>query len=148
MKKRLLLTASLLSVLFIFMQSCMSGSNSAEESGRMLALLLGFFERMQLPFGLTEYILRKLAHFTEFGVFGFFTAWTVSEYSEQFRKNVFTLLFILLAIPTLDETLQYFSPERSPLVTDVLIDFSGGLCGAALIISILHFVISRKKQAK
>jgi VanZ family protein len=60
------------------------------------------------------------------------------------------MLFVLLAVPVIDETLQYFSPGRSPQVRDVLIDFSGcitGLIFTALVFAIIKFVKAKKSKA-
>ncbi len=145
MRKKLLLTASLLILIFIFSQSCMSGDDSSAESGRMLMLILQITNKLPLPFEITEYMIRKLAHFTEFGVFGFFTSWTMYEYTNQIKTQIFKLLFILLSVPVIDETLQYFSPERTPQVKDILIDFSGSICGSMLIILII-FILAKKNK--
>lgn len=65
-------------------------------------------------------------------------------------KNLFFILFFLLAVPVCDETLQYLSPGRSPEVKDVLLDFSGALCGFLLVFLIdrLCFHFNSKKRGK
>ncbi|MBQ2212362.1 MAG: VanZ family protein [Ruminococcus sp.] len=66
---------------------------------------------------------------------------------DAFKKNIFCILFFLLAVPVTDETIQYFSEGRTPLVRDVLLDFSGGLFGL-LICFLFVCIISAIKKRK
>lgn len=100
----------------IWGHSVMSADLSRQESGGILALLIGWF-----PF-LTDHIIRKAAHFAEFAVLGglLFGA------ADGKRSPAFPPLIGLLAAMT-DETIQLFSEGRSGQISDVWLDFSGFL---------------------
>lgn len=93
--------------------------------------------------------VRKAAHFSEFGLLGFLSACLLLVISAVFRKlklwltltapAVFTLLYAIS-----DEVHQIFS-NRGPRVTDVLIDFSGAVCGILLVHGIAYLIARKKK---
>ena len=94
--------------------------------------------------------IRKAAHFSEFGLLGFLSACLFLVISAVFRKlklwltltapAVFTLLYAIS-----DEVHQIFS-DRGPRVTDVLIDFSGAVCGILLIHGLVWLVAHGKRE--
>ena len=137
---------TLLITAVIFIHSLMSASESAEESSSVLVIFDSVLQFLHLPNLLNGNSIRKLAHFTEFSVFGFFLSWTVHAYRDKFRGSIFMILFFLLAVPVTDETLQYFSIGRSAEVKDVLIDFSGALTGFLILAALC--AIAAKKQKK
>lgn len=76
--------------------------------------------------------IRKLAHFTEYGILAFFAFWA---FSALFRKSWFLASFSLVAlIATIDETNQSFNAARTGSVYDVLLDCFGG----ATILTIIY----------
>ena len=90
----------------------------------------------------TEHLVRKLAHFCEFFVYGIelqlFFALSKS------RKNAFLLaLSHGLFTALVDETIQIFS-GRGPMIQDVWLDFSGMAVGALITIA----VTTMKKDKK
>ena len=126
MKKRrfrvwLLLTCAWLIV--IFGHSSMPAATSNAES-------LGFLAVLQRAFpSLTNHLLRKIGHFTEFAILGVFVTGTFRN-----AKN-FTLykpLGLCLFTAVCDETLQLFIAGRSGNVRDIWIDFAGAACGTLL----------------
>ncbi|MDD6611877.1 MAG: VanZ family protein [Clostridiales bacterium] len=119
---------------FIFGHSTADQAASSAESMQLLSLLSGLFQ------GLTEHILRKLAHFCEFAALGFFTAHLSRVCRKLSVHTVFhSLLFGLLCALT-DESIQLLN-DRSAQVTDVWIDFSGVCCG--VLFFLLPVVIHR-----
>ena len=148
MKKRILLIITIALTALIFIHSSMNASSSSEESGFVLI----FFERLAELIGkpglFTDHIVRKLAHFTEYFVLGFFLSWTVREYAGQFKGRIFQILFFLLSIPVFDETIQYFPAGRSAEVKDVLLDFSGAVTGFLFLAAVFAIVTKAKKRSK
>lgn len=140
---------TILIVMFIFINSAMSADDSSTESGFILTLAESIASFLHMPDVLTETIIRKLAHFTEFAALGLFLSLTVREFCGTFKGQIFKILFFLLAVPVTDETIQYFPTGRSAEVRDVLIDFSGAATGliAALVICIIIERRKAKKQA-
>lgn len=135
---------------FIWIHSLASADESAEESTNVLNFLNALLSKLRFDAELTDFIVRKLAHFLEFTAFGALMSAIYISYTNKLAKNIPTMLFILLAVPVVDETLQYFSPGRSPQVNDVLLDFSGcitGLIFTGLVFTIIKF-FSKKKNRK
>lgn len=123
--------------LFIWSQSLLPGQVSAQESGfftRLLASLLGW-ETVPAWF---HPLVRKAAHFTEFGVLG-------ALWSGYGRRRGLPLSWLYgVAVAAADECLQFISPDRAPMVRDVAIDTAGYLCGWALVALAAH--LWRKKE--
>lgn len=132
---------------FIWIHSFASAEQSAQESADVLSFLNLILAKLQLNSELTDFIVRKLAHFLEFTAFGALVSATYISYTNKLIKNIPNMLFILLAVPVVDETIQYFSPGRSPQVNDVLLDFSGCITGViftALVFMIIKAIRNRK----
>lgn len=101
----------------IWGHSMMPADLSKQESGGLLSLLIGYF-----PW-LTDHIIRKAAHFTEYAILGalLFGAAKGGRRSSSFPP----LVGILAALA--DETIQIYSEGRSGQVSDVWLDFAGFL---------------------
>lgn len=127
-------------LLFIFGHSMVPAQISSEESGTLLVLLLDLADGLGIDAGwLTEHILRKMAHFTEYGVYGVLL-WINSKNGRRERRysragwqeKVFPLALAVIGAPFLDETIQLFTPGRSGRVEDVWLDMAGCLTGLLL----------------
>ena len=123
-RRRLFPALTILWLLFIWGHSLLPASVSAEESGRWLVLL----QRI-LPW-LTDHIVRKAAHFTEFAVLGGLVLASLPR--RGFPAGSERLLAGLLAA-MIDESIQLFSPGRSGQITDVWLDLAGFLLGYGLL---------------
>ena len=121
----------------IWYQSLLSADDSSAESGRIVGWLMGVMGWEQAPAWLT-YVVRKAAHLTEFAVLGSLWCGTACAYDRR-------LLWLWgLATGAVDECLQLFAPGRAPMVTDVLLDTFGYLCGVGLVWFAAY--LCRKKQ--
>ena len=107
----------------IFGHSAMPASVSDQESLGILGFLQNIFPN------LTNHVLRKIGHFTEFAVSGLFFTGTF-WYHGRFRLSKPLLAAFLTGFA--DETLQLFIPGRSGQITDVWLDFSGAVVGVLL----------------
>ncbi|MGN0203962.1 MAG: VanZ family protein [Coprococcus sp.] len=113
-------------ILFIFHNSMENSELSSSRSLGLLAVLERYLGESSF---LTEHLLRKLAHFTEFAAEGVLLLLMLRGYTDRVTRYMgWPLLGGLLTALT-DETLQLFSDGRSSQVTDVWIDFSGVLAG-------------------
>ena len=124
-------------VAFIWSRSLMSGDASAEDSSRVAQWLMGLFGWETQPEWLI-YAIRKTAHLAEFAVLG--VLWGVWG-----RVCARRLWPWGLAVGAVDECLQFFAPGRAPMVTDVVIDTAGYLCGVAVIL-LVTFLWRKKKK--
>lgn len=100
---------------FIFANSMQNAEASSNLSMGLLRIL-SFLH-------ISEFALRKTAHFTEFSLEGFFLKGTFKK-----KTAVFPLFWGLAAALT-DETIQIFSLGRASKVSDVWIDFGGIIFG-------------------
>lgn len=128
MRKRILLVLIALLLCFIWGNSLMSG----EVSGAISSGLLGWIIRT-FPFmnWLPEYLLRKLGHFSEFGLLGFLLCW---YFLQPEKARIAMPLFLSMLAANIDETIQVVVPNRGPSVVDVWIDTAGACTGMAVLL--------------
>jgi VanZ family protein len=93
--------------------------------------------------GFTEFLIRKLTHFSVFLLLSFFTTRLASLYVKRFF--LIGLLGALL-YAALDEFHQSFTVDRTPLVQDVVIDSMGAIVGASFFILIYKKNIKMKRH--
>jgi VanZ family protein len=93
-----------------------------------------------------EFFIRKAAHFSFFFVLGFlmYRALLVSG-CKKAGSYISSLVFVLLYAIS-DEIHQAFTPNRSPLVEDVILDFAGGMTGVTMALLLYWFLQSKKKR--
>lgn len=135
MKKNRLLTKNrivwtviyILYLFWIFTNSLDIAVESSSKSTAVMELL------NQILFGgtstLTEHLVRKLAHFSEFALAGVLGHICFSQWRKEMRSFVLCTLFVGLFIALCDETIQLFVPGRSGQIMDVWIDFLGYVVG-------------------
>ena len=133
-RQRQILIFAVLSVLvigFIFKNSLPSIEQSRAQSGVLVELL----RRILDPFGKwpeAEFhtFVRKMAHLAEFGLLGFCLGGLTDGLKRNFWRSVylFFALFCVLAVAVSDEFIQSFT-GRGSMVSDVVLDFTGGLLG-------------------
>jgi len=137
MKKKIILVYIILCLCFIWGQSMLPGSESAQESGFVLERIVHPFE--EHLFGQassTEGQVRKAAHVFEYmmlslGLSAFF-AMRAKERGEKTARWMFSAFSAGLFTALIDETVQLFS-GRGSMVSDVWIDGIGVFLGIAII---------------
>ena len=110
-------------LIFIFTNSALPPKESAEQSGAV-----GDFISLIIPpdTELGAYIqtnLRKIAHFTEYGMLGVELAVYFLAFDRR-RRHILCSAAVPFAVGFVDETIQIFS-GRGPSVSDVWIDVGG-----------------------
>ncbi len=151
-----LLSLIICTLLFIFSQSILPAEQSAEASDGFS----GFLELIissDTPFGSFIHTnIRKIAHFAEFFMLGFFVSLYVSlflpEIDSELRARVRFIIYSAVAAPIvalLDETIQVFS-ARGPQITDVWIDTWGYITAALIVYGVLlvRFLVRKKDNQK
>ncbi len=126
----------ILTLALIWGHSLLGREASSEESGFVMELLEPVLEMVVGEGNVTEFLVRKLAHFTEFFVLGL-ELLTFFAY----RKPLFPQAFLFALThgffaAFLDETIQIFS-GRGPMIQDVWLDVSGFAVGSLLILGIM-----------
>ena len=93
-----------------------------------------------------DLIIRKLGHFSEYMILGFFSfsylsnLFVKSSEFKDYRKTAITSLVFSVVYASSDEFHQTFVAGRDGNIIDVLIDSSGALVGI-MISSIMYFLI-------
>ena len=129
---------------FIWGNSMLSGDISGEISGGLLGWLIDTFPFLNW---LPEYVLRKIGHFSEFGLLGFLLCWYFLLQGQQGIHRFSVPLLLAMLAANLDETIQTFTPDRGPSVIDVWIDTAGACTGIAamlVLFAIVQYVKNKK----
>ena len=150
-KKQITLTVLIaLTVIFaavIFYFSMQSGTDSNAESGLIVKLVRPIID----PEGkMTEeeiqYSVRKTAHFTEYFILGALLSAIALIIPLKFPTPwIFMSLFFTLFTAVTDEYIQSFV-ERTSLVSDIVLDFSGGISANILAVAVFALVCAVKKR--
>lgn len=143
-KRKSLCTALiLLNLAFIWGNSLMTGEDSGNLSGGVLAWLNSILGLDESGAELLHLLIRKAAHFTEFACLGMLLAWRCRLTEEKHSVAFPALLGMAAAV--VDESIQLFTPDRGPSLTDVWIDTSGAATGIMLLL-LGHYFVKKYKQ--
>lgn len=122
----------------IFRFSNQNGEDSGELSRKVTIFvldILGQDEKIieQEQIENIEHIIRKLAHFSIYMILGILLMGLMCTYKTKNIKRLFISMFVGILYASLDEFHQSFTPGRTALVTDVLIDTVGVIIGTIMI---------------
>ena len=107
-----------------------TSTQSAQQSGSLLAFLTPWLTALGIQPEGFHTILRKLAHFSEYGLLG--VLWTIELWlgpHREKRRGAMERLSFCMLTAFLDETIQLFVPGRSGEIRDVWIDIAGAWTG-------------------
>ena len=136
---RVLVLLIVLTLAFIWGNSMLGSEQSAGVSNGFLDFIRPLLEILGLESG-SDLWLRKLAHFCEFALLGAeLSALSILKGKIKLRDFSCGSMYCLAAAAA-DETIQYFSGRYSH-VLDVLLDFSGSICGIVVICTVFAAVI-------
>ncbi len=133
-------------IAFVFSNSMLNAEQSSANSAGFFNALQNLFNAVGLPFGLTEYGIRKAAHFAEFAVLGILLMIAVRMYSPRPVRHLFPPFFIGLATAVTDEYIQLFSKGRSSQVGDIVLDFAGLAAGIVICLLVICLVDRRRQR--
>ena len=125
MRNRILTVLIILTLGFIWVHSCMGRESSAEESAKVTEIVEPVLEIVVGEGNVTDHLVRKLAHFSEFALLGFELALRLAGK----RKGWLHACAAGFFVGFLDETIQIFA-FRGDAIIDVWLDFSGVVFGA------------------
>ncbi|MQN02169.1 MAG: VanZ family protein [Lachnospiraceae bacterium] len=153
MKKKILTVLIVLTLAFIWGHSMVPKTYSAEESGRFLKLLKPFLSLFLDPKVVTDHLIRKMAHFTEYMALGMEIRGLIGIKSKEglnvpvgiFHTSLIQATKYVFFAAFLDETIQIFS-HRGSMISDVWLDTCGGFCGALIITLIIIFIEKKKRR--
>lgn len=131
---------------FIWGNSIKSRSESKLLSLGVLQWIRPLLDAIFSPENVTDHLVRKLAHFTEFGLLGAELIWLTCFLRKLRLQAVLDCLLAGLAAAAIDETIQIFSARGSQAI-DVLLDFGGVIAGVFIVLLIWwRFSAGRKKR--
>lgn len=119
--------------LLIWGNSMRTSTQSAQQSGSLLAFLTPWLTALGIQPEGFHTILRKLAHFSEYGLLG--VLWTIELWlgpHREKRRGAMERLSFCMLTAFLDETIQLFVPGRSGEIRDVWIDTAGAWTGIVI----------------
>jgi VanZ family protein len=124
-----------------------SGQGSSTRTSLIIRPVLEFlfpaasFETIAFYHG----IIRKLAHFTEYAVLGFFACRAFAGTSQNSIRTYYYLaaLMLVLLVAGSDEFNQSFNPERTGSPVDAMIDLGGGVFAVGI-----FYLLSRRCNAR
>lgn len=131
---------------FIWWNSSKNGEESSGISQGVLYEIMQIFARIGISTDITEHIIRKLAHFTEFTALGILLSIDTVLFLKNMKQYVWIPLFIGLLVALIDETIQLFPIGRSSSVKDVWIDFSGAIFGTILLLVLKQIYLFKLRK--
>lgn len=112
----------------IFLMSSFDATESANQSNFIVNIITNIFKIENIE--LLSFIIRKLAHFTEYLILGFLTINMLNK--NDISKKYLLSILICIIYATSDEIHQIFVPGRACQIRDVLIDSIGSITGVYL----------------
>lgn len=127
------LIAAVAMVLFIWCNSLVPGTQSGGLSLGVVDMLRAALDALGIPSAwVTNFVVRKAAHFTEYAVLGVLFAQAFDLHRGAGARTIAAVCLVLVFVPSLDETIQLFVPGRSGQLSDVMLDCCGAATGAFL----------------
>ena len=123
--RKVLLIIILVTIAVIWGQSMLNMEDSSTESSWVMNLVTPMLEIFVGRGNVTEFIVRKIAHFTEYFVLGF-------ELELYLKRKWLLAAGVGFVVAFMDETIQMFS-GRGPLISDVWLDFFGCITAVAVV---------------
>lgn len=119
---------AIFTTIFIFYNSLEIGMASSERSREIAQLINEFLGKAGIA-PLSNYAIRKLAHFSEFALLGFWWMLCLRVYTRKYIRHISWPLLLVNFTACCDETIQTYVIDRSGSIRDVWIDFAGGCAG-------------------
>ena len=144
-ERRLQLCTALLvcCLAFIWGNSLLPADTSGRISGALKEFLDGLLPHGEGGASSGDGLLRKFAHFAEFGMLGLCLGWLFGMLGKKWPAP-----FLLgTAAACVDETIQIFVPGRGPGIRDVCID-SCGVAAGMLLLHLGHAYFRKRSTRK
>ena len=130
-EKRILICRCLLilNLAVIWGNSLLSGESSGQMSGGVMAFVMKLLRIPAECSDLVHLLIRKLAHLTEFACLSALISWHLALVKERKVHQIVLAVLLAMAAALVDETIQLYTPDRGPSLTDVWIDTLGAVLG-------------------
>ena len=93
-----------------------------------------------------EHIIRKLAHFTIYTILGILLMCLAVTFDFTNKKRLLLSVLIGFLYASLDEFHQSYTPGRTALVTDVLIDTAGVIVGSLIVLICIKIIQNKRNK--
>lgn len=130
MKKKINIILVIIWMIVIFMMSSFDANTSSNQSNFIVDIIVNIFNIRNID--ILSFIVRKLAHFTEYLILGIL----VYNLIHSYNKKVIVGIVICILYAVSDEIHQLFVPGRSCQLLDIFIDSMGSIMGISLLIFI------------
>lgn len=127
-KNKLSILLVFLWMFLIFLMSSFDATESANQSNFIVNIITNIFKIENIE--VLSFIIRKLAHFTEYLILGLLTINMLNK-NDISKKYILSIL-ICVIYATSDEIHQIFVPGRACQLRDILIDSIGSITGVYL----------------
>lgn len=125
----------------IWGNSLVPGTGSGSISLAVMHAVRSVLDALSLPSAwVTNFVVRKTAHFTEYAVLGMLATNTFDPGRTRERFRIAAMCLLLVLVPSIDETIQLFIDGRSGQVTDALLDCCGAATGVVLSYVVSHML--------
>jgi len=145
-KQMVVLGIGIFILIFIFGNSGTDGSSSGALSEFFARFIFRFIPESSMSFYELHFLIRKLAHFTEYALLGIACSCFFALGKNGLLKSSFTVLFIGLFTAVTDELFQSLVPGRVSALKDVFIDFGGVLTGFVLTLIVITLFKNVRKS--
>lgn len=125
-KNKISLLLVILWMIFIFVMSSFDATSSSNQSNFIVDIITSIINIKDTE--LLSFIIRKLAHFTEYFILGLL----VINFIIRYDKKIIIAILLCIIYATSDEIHQIFVPGRSCQITDIMIDSLGSIMGIYL----------------
>lgn len=158
MKNKIIRTISMLLLLctffIIFGFSSQDGEASGNVSRKVAKKIVDIFpstrgcseEAKQNIVEDIQPIVRKLAHFSIYMVVGILMMTFMTTFSLNLIRKIFISVMVGIIYASSDEIHQSFIPDRTPAITDVIIDTAGVMIGIFIVLFIIKIIIKKEKR--
>lgn len=132
-RQKLWIAVTICYILFIFSNSMKPAALSSKDSSAALLLIHSAFAQAGINASwLSEHMVRKLAHFSEYTLLGILLKGCLCSLKLPKRQTLYFLVMAGFFIPFVDETIQLFVEGRSGQISDVWLDSAGIAFGILL----------------
>lgn len=139
----------LLYLCFIYGNSLTPAVISSKESGYFLIKIQNFLAGAGIDaWWLTEHLVRKAAHFTEYAGLGFLLAMNTGAGMAPVFCHLKQNLTAAFLMPFIDETIQLFVEGRSGQISDVWLDMAGIFAGVMATVCLAKIVRTILKNGR
>lgn len=143
----ILIILILATLAFIWGNSMQSVTESQGKSLSVLAEVKPLLEVFVGRGNVTNHLVRKLAHFTEYSTLGCELALLLLFIRKITLQPIIDCLFFGMAVALTDETIQIFT-GRGSQVQDVWLDFAGSCTGILFVLLIRLLITTPRRKHK